>query len=105
MFVNVAGGIRIDEPASDLGIASSIVSSFRNRAINAQSVAIGEVGLGGEIRTVSQIERRVQEAIKLGFKKIIIPKNNAKEIRKNSEAEIIGVDEIEEAIQSLVELK
>ncbi|MBM4165551.1 MAG: DNA repair protein RadA [Ignavibacteria bacterium] len=103
VFVNVAGGIRIDEPASDLGIASSIVSSFRNRAIDAQSVAIGEVGLGGEIRTVSQIERRVQEAIKLGFKKIIVPKNNLKEIRKNGEVEIVGVEGVEQAISQLIE--
>ncbi|MBS4028586.1 MAG: DNA repair protein RadA [Ignavibacteriales bacterium] len=102
VFVNVAGGIRIDEPASDLGIASSIVSSLRDKAIDAQSVAIGEVGLGGEIRTVSQIERRVQEAAKLGFKKIIVPKNNLKELRLSGEVEVIGVEGVETAIKELI---
>jgi DNA repair protein RadA/Sms len=102
VFVNVAGGIRIDEPASDLGIASSIVSSLRDKPIDAQSVAIGEVGLGGEIRTVSQIERRVQEATKLGFQKIIVPKNNVKELRMNTEVEVIGVEGVETAMKELL---
>lgn len=78
VFVNVAGGIRIDEPAADLAVVLSIVSSFKDTPINSNLVTIGEVGLGGEIRNVSFIEKRIQEAIKLGFSEIIIPQGNSK---------------------------
>lgn len=78
VFVNVAGGIRIDEPAADLAVVLSIVSSFKDTPINSNLVTIGEVGLSGEIRNVSFIEKRIQEAIKLGFSEIIIPQGNSK---------------------------
>ncbi|HEX9829957.1 MAG TPA: S16 family serine protease, partial [Bacteroidota bacterium] len=67
------------------------------------SVAVGEIGLGGEIRTVGQIEKRVQEAAKLGFKRIILPKNNLKNVKANGEIEIIGVDRIESALQEMLQ--
>jgi DNA repair protein RadA/Sms len=102
VFVNVAGGIRIDEPAVDLGIASSIASSLRDVPVDSSSVAVGEIGLGGEIRTIGQIEKRVQEAAKLGFKRIIIPKNNLKGVKQNGEIEVVGVDRIEQAIKELL---
>ena len=102
VFVNVAGGIRIDEPAVDLGIATSITSSLRDIPVDSSSVAVGEIGLGGEIRTIGQIDRRVQEAAKLGFKRIIIPQNNIKNFKPNSGIEIIGVDRIERAIEVLL---
>ncbi|MBI3189187.1 MAG: DNA repair protein RadA, partial [Ignavibacteriales bacterium] len=73
VFVNIAGGLRIDEPAIDLGIAVSIVSSLRDKPIDSQSAVVGEIGLSGEVRSVSQMEKRIQEAAKLGFKKIIVP--------------------------------
>jgi len=79
VFVNIAGGLKIDEPAVDLGIAVSIASSLRDVPVDSSSIAIGEIGLGGEIRTISQVERRVQEAAKLGFKKIVVPQNNLKD--------------------------
>jgi DNA repair protein RadA/Sms len=102
VFVNVAGGLKIDEPAVDLGIAASITSSLRDVPVDSSSIAIGEVGLGGEIRTIGQVERRVQEAAKLGFKKIIVPQNNLKGLKMNGDIEIIGVDRIEKAMKELL---
>ena len=102
VFVNVAGGIRIDEPAVDLGIAIAVVSSLRDVPADSSAVAVGEIGLGGEIRTISQIEKRVQEAAKLGFKRIIVPQNNRKALKGTSEIEVVGVDRIEQAIETLL---
>ncbi len=101
VFVNIAGGVRIDEPAVDLGIAASIISSLRDVPIDSQTVAVGEVGLSGEVRTVSQIERRVQEAAKLGFQRIVLPKQNLKGVPSNG-IELIGVERIEDAINVLL---
>ncbi|MEX1138091.1 MAG: DNA repair protein RadA [Bacteroidota bacterium] len=102
VFVNIAGGIKIDEPAVDLGIATSITSSLRDRPVDSGSVAVGEIGLGGEIRTIGQIEKRVQEAAKLGFKRIIIPQNNLKGLKNNNGIEVIGVDRVEKAMEALL---
>jgi DNA repair protein RadA/Sms len=102
VFVNIAGGIRIDEPAVDLGIAASITSSLRDIPVDSSSVAVGEIGLGGEIRTIGQIEKRVQEAAKLGFKRIIVPQHNLKTFKSNGDIEIIGVDRVEQAIEALL---
>jgi DNA repair protein RadA/Sms len=101
VFVNLVGGIRIDEPAVDLGIASAIVSSLRDTPIDSQTVLIGEVGLGGEIRTVNQPERRIMEAEKLGFTKVIIPKNNLRNIKKVFSTKVIGVETINEVFKLL----
>ena len=97
IFVNAAGGVRVTEPAIDLPIALAIISSNKNKPFDAQTVAIGEVGLSGEVRSVNQIEQRVKEAEKLGFKKIIIPKANAKEIGK-TKIEVLGVSSLKEAL-------
>ncbi|HTR82806.1 MAG TPA: DNA repair protein RadA [Bacteroidota bacterium] len=102
VFVNIAGGIRIDEPAADLGVASSIVSSLRDVPVDSQAVAIGEIGLGGEVRTVAHSEKRTQEAAKLGFKKIIVPKNNLKHLRNTNGISIVGVESISQAMKELV---
>lgn len=102
VFVNVAGGIRIDEPAADLGIASSIVSSLRDVPVDSQTVAIGEIGLGGEIRTIAHCDKRVQEAAKLGFKTIVVPKPNAKKMKSSNGIAIVGVETIQEAIKQLI---
>lgn len=103
VFVNVAGGIRIEEPAADLGIASSIVSSLRDVPVDSQTVAIGEIGLGGEIRTIAYCDKRVQEAAKLGFKKIVIPQSNAKKMKSSNGITIVGVETIQEAIKQLLD--
>lgn len=102
VFVNIAGGVRVDEPAVDLGIAVSIISSLRDLPTDSQSVAVGEIGLGGEVRTVSQVEKRVQEAAKLGFQRIVIPKNNLKGLMRNGGIEVVGVEHIEEAVDALL---
>jgi DNA repair protein RadA/Sms len=74
VFVNVIGGLRIGEPAADLAVAAAITSSQRDHSVHADTVLIGEVGLSGELRWVSQMENRLREAAKLGFKKAIIPR-------------------------------
>jgi len=102
VFVNIAGGIRIDEPAADLGVATSIVSSLRDVPVDSQTVAIGEIGLGGEIRTIAHCEKRVQEAAKLGFKTIVVPKTNAKKMKSSNGIAIVGVETIQEAIKQLI---
>jgi DNA repair protein RadA/Sms len=102
VFVNVAGGVRLDEPAADLGMAISIVSSLRDLPVDSEAVVVGEVGLGGEIRTISQIEKRIAEAGKLGFKRIFLPRNNMKNVREGNGIALKGVETIEEAIDGLV---
>ncbi|MEW6599768.1 MAG: magnesium chelatase domain-containing protein, partial [Nitrospirota bacterium] len=101
IYVNVVGGLKIDEPAVDMGIAAAIASSFKNKTIEAGTLTFGEVGLSGEIRAVSQAEIRIKEAAKLGFKKGIVPAGNNTRI-KGSDIEIIGVKNVEEAVQILL---
>lgn len=103
IFVNIAGGLRVDEPAVDLGVAISIVSSLREIPVDSHSVAIGEVGLGGEVRAVGDIEKRVQEACKLGFTRIVLPSNNLKLIKRQSAVELIPVEKIEDAVKALLQ--
>ncbi|MBI3005831.1 MAG: DNA repair protein RadA [Ignavibacteriales bacterium] len=102
VFVNIAGGVKIDEPAVDLGIATSITSSLRDVPVDSTSVAVGEIGLGGEIRTIGQIEKRIQEAAKLGFKRIVVPQNNLRNVTPNGDIEIVGVDRVEKAMEVLL---
>ncbi|WEG12698.1 DNA repair protein RadA [Pullulanibacillus sp. KACC 23026] len=98
-YVNVAGGVRLDEPATDLAVALSIASSFRDRSTEATDIVIGEVGLTGEVRRVSRIEQRVTEAVKLGFKRAFIPKQNIGGWTAPSGIEIIGVSTVKEAME------
>jgi DNA repair protein RadA/Sms len=98
-YVNVAGGIKVSEPALDLGIVMALVSSFKNRAIDEKTVIFGEVGLAGEVRAVSQAQQRVNEAVKLGFKTCILPGVCLKNIKKNDKIKIIGVNNVQEAIK------
>ena len=99
VYVNVAGGLKIDEPASDLPVALSIVSSLKNENLRDDCVAFGEIGLAGEIRAVSFSEIRVREAIRLGLKKCIVPTHNFKEISKDlkERIEIVCADNIRKA--------
>lgn len=98
-YVNLTGGIRISEPAIDLGMIMSIASSFRGHAIDSSTVVFGEVGLSGEVRSVSQAEARVKEAARLGFTTCIIPKGNADKIGKLPGVRIIGVASLEDVLQ------
>lgn len=97
-YVNVIGGIKISETSADLGIAVAIASSFRNIEISSDIVTLGEVGLTGEVRSISQIEKRIIEAQKLGFKTCIIPKANLKGLGKIDGIEIVGVDTVTKAL-------
>jgi DNA repair protein RadA/Sms len=101
VFVNVAGGIHLDEPSVDLGVAAAIVSSLRDVAVNQKDVVIGEVGLGGEIRGVGQIEKRLGEAQKLGFSRCVISNRNMKGLGHIDGMEVIGVNGICEALEAL----
>lgn len=102
VFVNAAGGVRIDEPSADLGILVSIASSFKEQVVNPQAVIIGEVGLGGEIRAVPQIEKRIDEASKLGFKTAVIPKVNIQGLEETSSLKFIPVDTVEDALEGVL---
>lgn len=103
VFVALAGGLKIVEPAIDLGILFAIASSYANRFIPPDLVVIGEVGLSGEIRPVSRIETRLKEAIHMGFKKCILPKRNLKGLAKSitEKIELVGVDLVDAAIQTV----
>jgi len=102
VFLNIAGGLKIFEPAADLAVCCSIASSFKDKAPKEGYVAIGEVGLGGEIRSVSQIEKRIQEAEKLGFTNIIIPKTNYKSVKGKYSINIIPVKNVFDALVEMM---
>lgn len=98
-YIKVAGGVKLDEPAIDLAIAVSIASSFQNQPTHPEDILIGEVGLTGEVRRVSRIEQRIQEAAKLGFKRVICPENNKDGLAYPDGVEVIGVKTVQEALQ------
>lgn len=100
-YVNITGGMKIQEPAIDLGIVLAIVSSFRNTAIGSNLVAFGEVGLSGEVRAVSMAKQRVAEAEKLGFDTCILPAVCAADCKKNTNIRIVGVKTVQDAIAYL----
>lgn len=100
-YVNITGGMKIMEPAIDLGIVLAIISSFRNKVLDSKLIAFGEVGLSGEVRAVSMAKHRVAEAEKLGFETCILPAVCAEECRKNSKIKIIGVSTVQDAIDAL----
>lgn len=101
-YVNVAGGLKLDEPACDLGVVTSIASSFKNIPVKTGTVVIGEVGLTGEVRGVSYIEKRLIEAQKIGFKRCIIPKENVKGLELKTDIKIIPVDNIYKALDEIL---
>ncbi len=101
-YVNIIGGIKLNEPAIDLGLVLAIISSFKNISISKDVVAIGEVGLTGEVRNVNMIESRIKEAQKLGFKKCIIPYTNKVNIKDKFDIQIIGVKNINDAIKEVM---
>lgn len=103
VFFNAVGGIRIDETAADLGIITCVASSIRNKAIDGHTIFVGEVGLGGEIRSVSHIESRLAEGEKMGFLRAIIPKGNAKGLRSFKKLTILPAATAYEAMSKAVE--
>ena len=104
VYVNITGGVRMSEPAVDLGIALAVASSQRDTGIDGNTVVFGEIGLSGEIRAVSQAEQRVKEAVKLGFRTVILPAANMKSLSKSAEREkirLIPVSNLREAIEKI----
>ena len=102
VYINVAGGLELSEPAADLALCAAVVSSLKDQAVGAEVAVMGEVGLAGEIRTVPQCERRVTECARLGFTTLIIPRENAKRIKQPPEGvRLVGVDTILQALSVL----
>jgi DNA repair protein RadA/Sms len=102
VFINVAGGVKIEEPAVDLGTLVALASSFEDAPADNKSVLMGEVGLGGEVRAVNQIERRIKEAEKLGFENCIIPQGNLKTLNQKFNIKITGVKSIKETFDFIL---
>jgi len=100
-YVKITGGVKVDEPAVDLAIVASIVSSYKDTATPTRDVYMGEVGLTGEIRRISRIEERVKEAKKLGFTRVILPKKNLGGWKVPAGIEVLGVDTVKEAIAEI----
>lgn len=100
-YINIAGGMKISEPAVDLGLVLSIISSFRNRPIAEDVICFGEVGLSGEVRSVNMVEQRIAEARKLGFKQCILPKVCMKNIQQVDGMQLKGVENVREALEIL----
>ena len=100
-YVNITGGMKVMEPAIDLGIVLAILSSFRNKALDPKLIAFGEVGLSGEVRAVSMTRQRVMEAEKLGFEICVVPSVSEEEGRKNCRIKIIGVSTVQDAMDRL----
>ena len=105
VYVNVIGGINIQEPAADLGIALAVATCARNVIVDPETVIIGEIGLSGEIRTVRQLEPRINEAAKLGFKKAVVPKSSLPLKNPSKNIEIVGVSRLIEAITNSIPVK
>lgn len=97
-YVNIAGGIKMNEPAIDLGIVMALVSSYRNRPIDEKTIVFGEVGLSGEVRAVNMPEQRVAEAKKLGFETCILPENSLKMVKEIQGIRLVGVKTVNEAV-------
>jgi DNA repair protein RadA/Sms len=110
VFVNIAGGMTIDEPATDLAIVAAVASSLRNRPVAAGTAVFGEVGLGGEIRGVPQAPLRIREAEQMGFTRIVLPAANvdagagvaAPDTGDAARAELVGVRSVGEAMDALL---
>lgn len=101
VYASIAGGVSLDEPAIDLGIAAAVASSLRDRPVDGTAVAIGEVGLAGEIRAVPQISKRAAEAARLGFRRCIIPRSSAEEVSVSG-MEVVPVEQLAEGLARLI---
>jgi len=102
VYVNVVGGLKVDEPSVDLGVIAAVASAFKDLPVSSRTVVMGEVGLGGEVRAIAQAEMRAGEAAKLGFDRCIMPKSNVKKMHKVKGIEIVGVEQVDEALEALL---
>ncbi len=101
IFLNIVGGMKVEEPGIDLGVIASIASSFRDQTIDPELVVFGEVGLGGEVRGISQSDVRVKETSRLGFKRCLLPKQNLEKMKGTQDIELIGIKTVQEAMAVL----
>ncbi|NWF49735.1 MAG: DNA repair protein RadA [Ignavibacteriaceae bacterium] len=102
VFVNIAGGIKVSEPAADLAVCASIASSLSDKVIDNKTVVIGEVGLGGEIRSVGNIDKRIQEAEKLGFTQAFVPDGNKKEIKSLHKISVKSFENLDQVVKNIL---
>ncbi len=102
IYINVVGGIKLDDTATDLGIAVATASSLKDRAVSPDTVVFGEIGLSGELRAVPRAEARIKEAAKLGFKKVIMPHNNLSRLNETYGLDIVGLQRIDEALEAVL---
>ncbi len=100
-YVNIAGGIKVNEPAADLGLITAIASSYGNRPLNGKTVVFGEVGLSGEVRAVSQASQRVTEAARLGFETVLLPADSLRSVKKPEGMKLIGIRNVREVLEVL----
>jgi DNA repair protein RadA/Sms len=101
IFMNVAGGVKVDEPAVDMGVVAALASSFLDRPVDGKTVVLGEVGLTGEVRAVSHLETRMTEALKMGFTRCLAPASSARRLQAPREMVLDGVRTVEEAMEKL----
>jgi DNA repair protein RadA/Sms len=99
--MNVAGGVKIDEPAADLGVLAAIASSFLDKAVPNHTMVMGEVGLAGEVRAIGNVEVRLTEAAKMGFHRCLVPSGNLKRVAVPPEMELVGVANVEQAMEAI----
>lgn len=103
-YVNVVGGLRLDEPSVDLAVAMALVSSLKDSVIREDTVVLGEIGLAGEIRSVTGLEARINEAVRLGFTRCVVPYHGLQKLRTlPQDAEIIGVRDLRQAFEACTE--
>jgi DNA repair protein RadA/Sms len=102
VFVNVAGGVRLSEPASDLGVLAAVASSARSRPVDPHTLCFGEIGLAGEVRAVGNVELRLAEARKLGFRRCILPELSRSRLPGKPELELVGVRDVSQALEALI---
>ncbi|MBI4475550.1 MAG: DNA repair protein RadA [Acidobacteria bacterium] len=104
VFLNVVGGLSVDEPAADLGVVAAVASSFRNRTVTPRTAVFGEIGLAGEVRAIGHSSRRVSEAAQMGFSRCVLPHGNLDTLEKPPDGcELVGVRTVSEAIEALIE--
>ena len=103
VFINIAGGVSMNDPSVDLGVAAALVSSLHDRPVQPGTALIGEIGLTGEVRAVTMIEKKIREAEKMGMKRIVLPKASMKKGSGNFDIEIIAVDRISLALNEILE--
>ncbi|MCE1188541.1 MAG: DNA repair protein RadA [Ignavibacteria bacterium] len=102
VFLNITGGVRVDEPAIDLPVCCAIASNLLEKRIDPSVIVIGETGLGGEIRSISNIDKRLQEAERIGFTKVVIPSRNVRSITYKGKLKILGVDNLQDALKHVL---